>query len=100
MKLTGPSHLKFSSTSKRTRKSPNHQPNDCVEGRGFFRKLARLHLLDTAVQDLRFAARILRKNTGFTAIIVLALGLGIGANAAIFSVTYTILLKPLPYPNS
>src|SRR5437899_878304 len=56
--------------------------------------------IDILIQDLKYTARKLARDPGFTAVAVLILTLGIGANIAVFSVVNTIMLRPLPFPNA
>ena len=56
--------------------------------------------LDSLSRDLLYSLRAMRHNLTFTAVVVLTLALGIGANTAVFSVLNSVLLKPLSYPRA
>src|SRR5262249_40095632 len=62
-----------------------------------YRDRQRLPWLEMASEDVRFALRLMARGPGFTAVILVTLAIGIGANTVMFSVVNTLLIRPLPY---
>ncbi|PYQ69548.1 MAG: hypothetical protein DMG04_27915 [Acidobacteria bacterium] len=71
----------------------DQQKDACRDARG-------VTLIDHAVRDIRYAARMLRANPGFTLVAILSLALGIGANAAILQLIEAVRLRSLPVPRA
>ena len=93
-------NIRHGMTQEQARRTARLKVGGFTQIREAHREIRGLPLFETFLRDVQYALRTLRKSSGFSTVTVLTIAIGIGANAAIFSVIHAVLLKSLPYPDA